>query len=41
LAEILPITNVLPFVGLASVRSLALALEDEVVVVADQSVFAV
>ena len=41
MAEILPIANVLPFVCLASVRSLALALEDEVMFVADKSVFAV
>ena len=40
MAEILPITDVLPLVCLAVVRSLALALEDEVEVVADQSVFA-
>ncbi len=36
MAEILPITDVLPLVGLAALRPLASALEDEVVVVASE-----
>ncbi len=41
MAEILPVTDVLPFVCLAVLRSLALALEDEIEIVAAESVFAV
>ncbi len=36
MAEILPIADVLPFGRLAALRSLALALQDVVVVVAEQ-----
>ena len=38
MAQILPVTDVLPFVCFAALRSLALALEDEVEIVAGQPV---
>ncbi len=38
MAQILPVTDVLPLARFAALRSLALALEDEVMLVADESV---